>query len=75
MLLQGGRPIAYEARSLSSAERNYTTGEQESLALVHALRTWRCYLEGEKSVHVMTDHAEYFSSYQAKPEPQTSKMV
>ena len=57
VLMQGGRVISYEARSLIPAERNYTTGEQELLAVVHALRTWRCYLEGEKDVKIMTDHA------------------
>ena len=46
VLLQQGRPVAFESRKLSSAERNYTTGEQELFAVVHAMRTWRCYLEG-----------------------------
>jgi len=57
VLLQGGRVISYEARSMTPAERNYTTGEQELLAVIHALRTWRCYLEGDKPVNLMTDHA------------------
>jgi RNase H-like domain found in reverse transcriptase len=56
VLMQAGKVIAYEARSPISAERNYTTGEQELLAVVHALRTWRCYLEGKKEVKIMTDH-------------------
>lgn len=56
VLLQGGHPIAFEARSLNPAERNYFAGEQEMLAVVHALRTWRCYLQGEKPVFIMTDH-------------------
>jgi hypothetical protein len=55
ILLQEGRPVAFESRVLSSAEQNYPVGEQELLAVVHALRLWRCYLEG---VHftVITDH-------------------
>ena len=55
VLLQNERPIAYESRKLSGAESRYTTGEQELLAVVHALQTWRCYLEG---VHflLITDH-------------------
>lgn len=56
MLIQSGRPVAYEARTLTSAERNYTVGEREILAVVHALTVWRCYLEGV-SFRVMTDHA------------------
>ena len=46
VLLQEGRPIAYESRKLIPAEVRYTTGEQELLAVVHALKVWRCYLEG-----------------------------
>ena len=57
VLLQHGRPVAYESRKLTPAERNYTTGEQELLAVVHSIGIWRCYLEGgEHPVTVVTDH-------------------
>ena len=55
ILMQDGHPVAYESRKMLPAERNYGVGEQELLAVVHAMRTWRCYLEGVKSV-VVTDH-------------------
>ena len=55
VLLQEGKPVAYESRKLSSAEHNYSTGEQELLAVVHAMRSWRCYLEGVEFTMV-TDH-------------------
>ena len=55
MLLQEDRPAAFESRKLSPAEVNYSTGEQELLAVVHALTTWRCYLEGAQFT-VVTDH-------------------
>ena len=34
-------PVAYISRKLTSAERNYTIAERESLAVVFALRNWR----------------------------------
>ena len=46
VLMQDGHPVAFESHSLSSAERNYEepTGELELLAVIHALKVWRCYL-------------------------------
>ena len=55
VLLQEGRPVAFEGKKLSSAERNYPTHDRELLAVIHALRQWRCYLEGLR-VTVVTDH-------------------
>jgi len=55
ILLQDGRPVAYESRKLSSAEQNYHTTDKELLAVVHALSIWRCYLEGS-TFKVITDH-------------------
>jgi transposase InsO family protein len=50
------RPVAFTSRKLQPAERNYPTHEQELLAVVHALRTWRYYLDGSHFI-VYTDHA------------------
>ncbi|GIL67081.1 hypothetical protein Vafri_20516, partial [Volvox africanus] len=49
------RPIAFTSKKFSPVERGYTTGEQELLAIIHALREWRCYLEG-RPFAVKTDH-------------------
>ena len=57
VLMQNGRPIAFEGRKLKDAETRYTVGEQELLAVHHALQIWRCYLEGNCPVIVVTDHA------------------
>jgi hypothetical protein len=64
VLVQEGRPIAYFSSKFSSAERNYTTGEQELLGLIKALKEWRCYLEGCAGLTLVTDHnpLTWFSS-------------
>ncbi|KAJ9508757.1 hypothetical protein QJQ45_028059 [Haematococcus lacustris] len=56
VLMQEGRPIAYTSKKLSPAETRYTTGEQELLAIVRAVREWRCYLDGAVDVTIETDH-------------------
>ncbi|UOH85548.1 hypothetical protein LQV05_002376 [Cryptococcus neoformans] len=50
------QPIAYDSRSLTSAERNYLVHEKELCAIIHALKEWHPLLLG-LPVHVMTDHA------------------
>lgn len=40
------RPIAYESRKLSKTEQNYSAQEREILAIVHALKHFRGYIEG-----------------------------
>jgi hypothetical protein len=56
LLLQNGHPCAYESRKLNGPELNYRPGESELLAVIHALKVWRCYLEGNTAVTVCTDH-------------------
>jgi hypothetical protein len=50
-------PVAFWSRSMAPAERNYTVGDQEMLAIVMSCRHWRHYLEGARHpVEVLTDH-------------------
>jgi RNase H-like domain found in reverse transcriptase len=51
-----GQACAFESRSLSAAEKRYPKGEQELLAVVPALRVWRCYLQGPP-IKVIADHS------------------
>ena len=44
VLLQDGRPVAFESKKLNSAQRNYSAYERELYAIVHALKKWRHYL-------------------------------
>ena len=47
--------IACTSKALNSAERKYSTTEQECLAVIRALKEWRHYLLGSKFT-IITDH-------------------
>ncbi len=72
---EGGRvknrdwhPIAFWSRTMSDAERNYSVGNQEMLAIVESCRHWRHYLEGSKyPVRVLTDHHNLQGFMKNKP--------
>ncbi|GJR76920.1 putative reverse transcriptase domain-containing protein [Tanacetum coccineum] len=55
VLMQRGKVIAYASRQLKIHEKNYTTHDLELGAVVFALKIWRHYLYGIKSV-IYTDH-------------------
>ncbi|GJS01968.1 putative reverse transcriptase domain-containing protein [Tanacetum coccineum] len=55
VLMQRGKVIAYTSRQLKIHERNYTTYNLELGAVVFALKIWRHYLYGTKSV-IYTNH-------------------
>ena len=55
VLLQDGRPIAFESKKLNRAQQNYSTYERELFAIVHALKQWCHYLYGA-SFEVIFDH-------------------
>ncbi|GKE11216.1 putative reverse transcriptase domain-containing protein, partial [Tanacetum coccineum] len=55
VLMQRGKVIAYASRQLKIHEKNYTTYDLELGTVVFALKIWRHYLYGTKSV-IFTDH-------------------
>jgi hypothetical protein len=51
-------PIAYFSKSLQPAERNYEIHDKELLAIIHALKHFRHYIQGNPHVTIIiSDHA------------------
>nr|GEU70550.1 hypothetical protein [Tanacetum cinerariifolium] len=55
VLMERGKVISYALRQLKIHEKNYTTHDLELGAVMFALKTWKHYLYGTKSV-IYTDH-------------------
>src|SRR4051812_27492353 len=55
VLSQDRKPVVFEACQMSLAEKNYTDYKKELLTIVHALKVWQYYLEGQKFT-IITDH-------------------
>jgi RNase H-like domain found in reverse transcriptase/Reverse transcriptase (RNA-dependent DNA polymerase)/Retroviral aspartyl protease len=68
---KGLQPIAYLSKKMQPAETRYPTHEQELLAIICALKSWRPYLYGAKFT-VMTDHK---SLHDFKTQPRLSPVV
>jgi len=58
VVLQNQRLVAFHSYKFNFADRSYGGGEQlqQVLAVITALRQWRCHLEAAKEVVVLTDH-------------------
>ncbi len=55
VLIQQGRPIAFWSRKMVPAEQNHHFTEQELLAVIEALKAFRCYVDGIP-FDLVTDH-------------------
>src|SRR3954470_22519753 len=55
VLMQQGRVVAFGSRQLKIHEKNYPTHDLKLAAVIHALKSWRHYLYGEK-FEVFSDH-------------------
>jgi len=55
VIMQDSKPLAFYSRKLNSAQKRYTTGEQELLSIVETLKEFKNILLGQKLI-VHTDH-------------------
>ena len=55
VLVQNDKPLAFYSRKFNAAQARYTTGEQELLSIVEALKEFRTLLLGNEII-VHTDH-------------------
>jgi len=60
-------PVAYFSKLLQPVERNYKIHDKELLAIIHSLKHFRHYLQGNKHrTKIFSDHAnlQYFTTRQ-----------
>jgi Reverse transcriptase (RNA-dependent DNA polymerase)/RNase H-like domain found in reverse transcriptase/Integrase zinc binding domain/Chromo (CHRromatin Organisation MOdifier) domain/Integrase core domain len=61
-------PVAFYSKKMSKEEQNYSTGDQEMLAIVRAFEVWRHYLDTPATTTlVLTDHEALQSFMTTKP--------
>nr|GEX46676.1 putative reverse transcriptase domain-containing protein [Tanacetum cinerariifolium] len=65
ILMQRNKVIAYASRQPKFYEKNYTTHDLELGAVVFALKTWRHYMYGTRSV-IYTDHKILYNIFNQK---------
>ena len=64
---KGLQPVAFMSKKMVGAETRYPVHEQELLAIISALTTWRHYLEGATHpIRVRTDHKS-LTHFQTQP--------
>jgi hypothetical protein len=63
VLVQEGRPVAFESKKLSETEQRWPTHEKEMWAVIHCFKTWGHYI-GSKDVVVWTNNVtlKYFAT-------------
>ena len=71
VLMQEGRPLAFECRPIKGRDLHKPIYEKEMMAILHALKKWRPYLIG-RHFKVKTDHdtLKYFLEQRLSSEEQ-----
>jgi transposase InsO family protein len=70
-------PVAFESCKLNSSQRKYPAQEQELLAILHAWRKWKVYLDGAvETTIVYTDHSSLqYLATQKLPSPRLCRWI
>lgn len=71
------KPVAFVSRSLKKAERNWTTTEQELLAIIFGVEKFKCYLYGLDNFKIIVDHHSlcFLTSTKRELTPKLSRML
>ena len=69
---QEGAPVAFYSQTLTSSQRNYTTTQKETLAIVKGLEAYRNILLG-RDVHIHNDHKNI--TFLSTTNPQTLRWL
>ena len=71
ILMQDGRPIAFESRPIKGKNLHKPIYEKEMLAILHALNKWRPYLMGRHfKVKIDHDSLKYFLEWRLSSKEQ-----
>jgi hypothetical protein len=74
VLMQEGKVVVYSSWQLKVHEKKYPTHDLELVVLVHALKTWRHYLYGQKC-DVYIDHKSKVYIHLVRAEYEAAKMA
>jgi hypothetical protein len=72
--MQEGRVVAYSSQQLKIHENNYPTHDMELATVVHALKTWRHYLYGQKC-DIYTNHKSQVHIHSVRVKHEAMKMA
>lgn len=75
ILIQDGRPIAYESKKFNTAEMNYSTPDRELLAVVHCLKKWKVYMLHNPANEIVTDHKPNITIHTKSPDSLSPRQV
>ena len=77
MTQRGLQPVAFMSKNMNAAQRNHPVHEWELLAVMEALKAWRCYLYGAATpIDILTDqHSLQWISMQPNLSARQSRWI